>query len=164
MKSPWRVGPGRLDQKGACRCARKDRIHLPILQPDSVLTAYENVEFALAMQGTYSPQELRKRVIDILDAVGQRDYTTASPRTSPRTTTASRHCPGTGQGAQVDSRRRAHRQPRFTNGKVHHPADAANESGENVTFIFSTHDPMVMEHARRLITVKDGRIEADERR
>ena len=31
-----------------------------------------------------------------------------------------------------------------------------------MTFIFSTHDPMVMARARRLITLKDGEIERDE--
>lgn len=32
------------------------------------------------------------------------------------------------------------------------------------TFLFSTHDPMVMERATRVIRLRDGRIEADERR
>lgn len=32
------------------------------------------------------------------------------------------------------------------------------------TFVFSTHDPKVMERSRRLITLVDGRITADERR
>ena len=31
-----------------------------------------------------------------------------------------------------------------------------------MTFIFSTHDPMVMARARRLIMLKDGQIERDE--
>lgn len=31
-----------------------------------------------------------------------------------------------------------------------------------MTFIFSTHDPMVMERAQRLITLRDGRIDSDE--
>ncbi len=31
-----------------------------------------------------------------------------------------------------------------------------------MTFIFSTHDPMVMESARRLITLRDGKIDSDE--
>ncbi|AOY87740.1 macrolide ABC transporter ATP-binding protein [Marinobacter salinus] len=33
-----------------------------------------------------------------------------------------------------------------------------------ITFVFSTHDPMVMERARRVIHLKDGRIEREERR
>lgn len=31
-----------------------------------------------------------------------------------------------------------------------------------MTFIFSTHDPLVMESAKRLITLRDGRIDSDE--
>ena len=31
-----------------------------------------------------------------------------------------------------------------------------------MTFIFSTHDPMVMEGATRLITLRDGRVDTDE--
>ena len=33
-----------------------------------------------------------------------------------------------------------------------------------VTFIFSTHDPRVMERARRIVRLVDGRVESDERR
>jgi putative ABC transport system ATP-binding protein len=32
------------------------------------------------------------------------------------------------------------------------------------TFIFSTHDPRVMEYARRLIEIRDGLISKDQRR
>jgi putative ABC transport system ATP-binding protein len=35
---------------------------------------------------------------------------------------------------------------------------------KGVTFVFSTHDPMVVERARRVIRLKDGQIESDERR
>ena len=35
---------------------------------------------------------------------------------------------------------------------------------QGVTFLFSTHDPMVMAHAKRVVKLRDGRIEADERR
>jgi len=34
----------------------------------------------------------------------------------------------------------------------------------NITFLFSTHDPMVMEFARRLVYLHDGEIVTDERR
>ena len=33
-----------------------------------------------------------------------------------------------------------------------------------VTFVFSTHDPLVMERASRLIRLRDGKIEREERR
>jgi putative ABC transport system ATP-binding protein len=32
------------------------------------------------------------------------------------------------------------------------------------TFIFSTHDPLVMEYARRLIEIRDGQVAKDQRR
>jgi putative ABC transport system ATP-binding protein len=33
-----------------------------------------------------------------------------------------------------------------------------------MTFLFSTHDPMVMERAERVVTLLDGRVVNDERR
>jgi len=33
---------------------------------------------------------------------------------------------------------------------------------EGTTFIFSTHDPMVMDYARRVVRLRDGQIESDE--
>ena len=35
---------------------------------------------------------------------------------------------------------------------------------KGISFVFSTHDPMVVERARRVIRLRDGRIEADERK
>lgn len=35
---------------------------------------------------------------------------------------------------------------------------------KGITFVFSTHDPMVVERARRVIRLRDGRVESDERR
>jgi len=32
---------------------------------------------------------------------------------------------------------------------------------ENITFIFSTHDPRVMKKARRIITLLDGKVDSD---
>ncbi|MCL2269817.1 MAG: ATP-binding cassette domain-containing protein, partial [Treponema sp.] len=38
----------------------------------------------------------------------------------------------------------------------------ALNKAEGTTFIFSTHDQMVMEYARRLVRIRDGQIESDE--
>jgi putative ABC transport system ATP-binding protein len=38
---------------------------------------------------------------------------------------------------------------------------ALNKSG-GTTFIFSTHDQMVMDYARRLVRLRDGQVESDE--
>ena len=37
-----------------------------------------------------------------------------------------------------------------------------NEQNQ-VTFLFSTHDPIVMERARRIVRLRDGRLESDDR-
>ena len=39
---------------------------------------------------------------------------------------------------------------------------AALNRSEGTTFIFSTHDQMVMDYARRLVRIRDGQIESDE--
>ncbi|MCL1930518.1 MAG: ATP-binding cassette domain-containing protein, partial [Treponema sp.] len=39
---------------------------------------------------------------------------------------------------------------------------AALNKSEGTTFIFSTHDQMVMDYARRLVRIRDGQIESDE--
>ena len=33
---------------------------------------------------------------------------------------------------------------------------------DGMTFIFSTHDPMVMDYARRLVRLHDGKVKSDE--
>lgn len=35
---------------------------------------------------------------------------------------------------------------------------------KNITFLFSTHDQRVMDHARRIVTLVDGKVASDERR
>jgi len=35
---------------------------------------------------------------------------------------------------------------------------------KNATFIFSTHDALVQKHARRVVTIRDGLVHADERK
>ncbi len=40
----------------------------------------------------------------------------------------------------------------------------AINASRGTTFVFSTHDKLVMQHARRVVTIRDGRLVADERR
>ena len=37
-----------------------------------------------------------------------------------------------------------------------------SKSRENITFLFSTHDPRVMKKARRIIMLEDGKVLHDE--
>jgi putative ABC transport system ATP-binding protein len=48
-----------------------------------------------------------------------------------------------------------------TGGEILRLMVALNKS-ECTTFIFSTHDQMVMDHARRIIRIRDGQVESDE--
>lgn len=130
-----------------------------------VLTAYENVEFSLALLGGLSPQETRKRVIDMLDAVGLEGLYDRKPQDLSG-----------GQQQRVAIARALVKEPKIV--LADEPtANLDSETGEaiiklmrqmnqekNVTFIFSTHDPMVMDYATRLIVIRDGQIANDERR
>jgi putative ABC transport system ATP-binding protein len=126
-----------------------------------VLSAVENVEFVMLMQGV-SASERKLRARAILDEVG------LSGKYDRR--------PGELSGGQ---------QQRVAVGRaiVSNPsivladeptANLDSNTGKgllmlmkqmneekNVTFIFSTHDKMVMDYARRLVSLKDGRLVDD---
>jgi putative ABC transport system ATP-binding protein len=38
-----------------------------------------------------------------------------------------------------------------------------NEESQT-TFVFSTHDPLMQQHAKRVVVLKDGKVDSDERR
>jgi putative ABC transport system ATP-binding protein len=37
-------------------------------------------------------------------------------------------------------------------------------ASQGMTFLFSTHDPRVMDRARRVVRIVDGRVDSDDRR
>ncbi len=129
-----------------------------------VFTARENVSFILLLQNT-DPAEMRKRTDVLLDAVGLGDRKDARPRELSG-----------GQRQRVAVARALASRPKFI--LADEPtANLDSESAmnlldimarmnrdENVTFIFSTHDPRVIDRARRVITLVDGAIAEDERR
>ena len=126
-----------------------------------VLTAYENAEFVLALQNV-PVKERRERVMAVLEEVGMAEYINRRPDELSG-----------GQQQRVAIARAV----------VSHPAivladeptanvdiDAANtildlmeqlNMEKGVTFLFSTHDQKVMDRARRLIRLRDGRLEHD---
>jgi putative ABC transport system ATP-binding protein len=127
-----------------------------------VLTARENVEFVMLLQGV--PATTRKqRALAILGRVGLGDCANRRPAALSG-----------GQQQRVAVARAIVTQPRL----VLADEPTANLDSENgarlldlmrdlnaehrVTFLFSTHDPMVMEYSRRLIRLHDGRIESDQ--
>jgi putative ABC transport system ATP-binding protein len=127
-----------------------------------VLTAKENVEFIMQLQG--QPKSKReKRTIELLQAAGLGDRLDSRPGKLSG-----------GQQQRVAVARAIASKPKFV--LADEPtANLDSKSTENlldmmeklnreeeITFIFSTHDARVMKKARRVITVDDGRIVSDE--
>ena len=129
-----------------------------------VLTAYENVSFALSLI-TRDAKEVRTRSLEILKEVGLEDMTDRRPGELSG-----------GQQQRVAIARALVKEPQIV--LADEPtANVDSETGEGLlelmrtlnrqlgsTFIFSTHDAMVMDYAARLVRLQDGTIASDERR
>lgn len=129
-----------------------------------VLTAQENVEFVMLMQ-KMSKKEREKRAIDLLTEVGLSDKLNVRPMQLSG-----------GQQQRVAVARALASKPRFiladepTANLDSKSADnlldmmAKLNKEEKMTFIFSTHDQRVIDKARRVITLVDGKVVSDVRR
>ncbi|THB70322.1 MAG: ABC transporter ATP-binding protein [Desulfovibrio sp.] len=127
-----------------------------------VLTALENVEFVMQLQGA-PESERRPKARAILDEVGLEGMHNRKPSELSG-----------GQQQRVAVARAIVADPVIV--LADEPtANLDSKTGQGlldmmqhlnqakgVTFIFSTHDHMVMEYSRRLVRLKDGRVEADE--
>jgi len=126
-----------------------------------VLTAKENVEFIMLLQNT-SKSEREQRVVNLLKQVGLEDKMNTRPLQLSG-----------GQQQRVAVARALASKPQFI--LADEPTanlDSKSASNlldimamlnkeENMTFIFSTHDQRVIERARRVITLVDGKITSD---
>ena len=126
-----------------------------------VLTAKENTEFIMLMQKT-PKAEREARVLDLLEEVGLGDKLNSRPTQLSG-----------GQQQRVAVARALASKPDFV--LADEPTanldstTAANlldlmaqlNREEGVTFIFSTHDQRVIDRARRVITLEDGKIVSD---
>jgi putative ABC transport system ATP-binding protein len=129
-----------------------------------VLSALENVEFVMLLQGRPEAQR-RARSMALLKELGLQGLEHRRPAELSG-----------GQQQRVAVARAIAAEPAIVlpdepTANLDSKAGAAlmdlmrrlNEE-QGVTFVFSTHDPMVVERARRVIRLRDGRIESDERR
>jgi putative ABC transport system ATP-binding protein len=128
-----------------------------------VLSALENVELVMVLQGRHAGEK-RERAEHYLELVGLQDLMHRRPSALSG-----------GQQQRVAVARALAAGPRL----VLADEPTANLDSENAgalldimhrlsheektTFIFSTHDPRVMERAERIVTLRDGAIASDER-
>jgi putative ABC transport system ATP-binding protein len=126
-----------------------------------VLSARENVEFVMELQGIAPPERL-ERALAVLEEVGLRDLADKRPLEMSG-----------GQQQRVAVARAIASRPRLVladeptaNLDSTTAANLLELMGElnrvhGITFLFSTHDPMVMEAASRVVRLVDGRIHSD---
>ncbi len=126
-----------------------------------VLTAYENVAFALSLLKT-GPGETRERTMKILEEVGLKGMEKRFPNELSG-----------GQQQRVAVARALVKNPTLvladeptanldsdTGREILKLMEGLNRT-HGITFVFSTHDPMVMDFAHRLVLLHDGAIVSD---
>ncbi|MBU0487898.1 MAG: ABC transporter ATP-binding protein [Bacteroidetes bacterium] len=126
-----------------------------------VMTAKENVEFIMHLQGK-SKKERDERVLALMKAVGIEEKLNQRPRKLSG-----------GQQQRVAVARALASRPKFV--LADEPTANLDSKStetlldmmeklnreENITFIFSTHDQRVVNKARRIITIEDGKVHSD---
>jgi putative ABC transport system ATP-binding protein len=161
---------------GGCDTVKMSRNQLALLRRHSigfifqaynlipVLSVEENVSFPLTLMGV-EKKEIRERTAKVLSDVGLEGMAKRRPKEMSG-----------GQQQRVAIARALVKKPSLiladeptanldsTIGREILELMAALNKSEGTTFIFSTHDQMVMDYARRLIRIRDGQIESDERK
>ena len=127
-----------------------------------VLTAYENVEFPLRLLNI-PPEKSREMVMDTLEKVGLKGLEKRFPSELSG-----------GQQQRVSIARAIVKRPTLiladeptanldsANGELIIDLMKELNDKEKITFIFSTHDKLIMDHARRLIHIRDGLVKHEE--
>ena len=126
-----------------------------------VLTAKENIEMVMLMQG-YNKKDMEKRSSDLLNEVGMGDMSKRRPSELSG-----------GQQQRVAVARSLASKPKFiladeptanldskSTAKLLDIMSRLNKQ-EKITFVFSTHDQRVIDRARRVVTLVDGKIIKD---
>lgn len=128
-----------------------------------VLTVEENVEYVMLLQGV-DKAERRRRVEEILGLLGLADRRKKKPNQLSG-----------GQQQRVAIARAVVSRPNIvladeptanldsTNGAKLLDMMRQLNQREKTTFVFSTHDPMVVERARRVVVLRDGELASDQK-
>ena len=127
-----------------------------------VLSARENVEFVMELQGV-GTRERAERASEVLERVGLEGLENKRPLEMSG-----------GQQQRVAVARAIASRPKLVladEPTANLDSDTARRlidlmsslnQHDGITFLFSTHDPLVMEAARRVVRLRDGRIAGDE--
>lgn len=131
----------------------------------AVLNVYENIEFPLLLQRSPSKRKREQAVKRVIEEVGLADRI----RNKPSELSG-------GQRQRVAIARALVTRPLIvladeptanldseTGHRIVELMRQINET-EKTTFIFSTHDSHIMEHARRVVSIRDGRFTGEERK
>ncbi len=126
-----------------------------------VLTAKENVEFIMQLQN-WDRKRMDERTLSLLKSVGLEDKINSKPNQLSG-----------GQQQRVAVARALASKPKFVladEPTANLDSSATNQlldimerlnEEEKITFIFATHDQRVMDKARRVITLDDGKVISD---
>lgn len=126
-----------------------------------VLTAYENTEFIMLLQ-KWPKDKREKRAVELLEKVGLKDKMNNRPGKLSG-----------GQQQRVAVARALASKPKFVladEPTANLDSEATKQlldimyqlnQDENITFVFATHDQRVMDRAKRIIKLDDGKIIED---
>jgi putative ABC transport system ATP-binding protein len=127
----------------------------------NVLDVFQNVELPLLLLGGSTSAERARRVEELVDKVGLREQRIQRPNELSG-----------GQRQRVAIARALVTRPAIvladeptanldsaTGGSIIEVMKELNRV-EGTTFLFSTHDPSVMAHARRIVRIRDGLVES----
>jgi len=124
-----------------------------------VLNIYENIELSLKLLKVHSDEEIREKIMNILHKVGLDGLEKRKPLELSG-----------GQQQRVSVARALIKKPKIiladeptanldtkTGESIVDLMKDLNEN-EDITFLFSTHDQLIMKHATRLVEIRDGKI------
>jgi len=129
-----------------------------------VLTAVENVEYVMLLQGV-DKETRRKRALDMLADVGLTGMEHRTPNRlsgGQQQRVAVARAIVAGPVIVLADEPTANLDSKTGRSLLELMRTLNREKG--VTFLFSTHDPMVMETADRIVFLKDGKVERDEKK
>jgi putative ABC transport system ATP-binding protein len=130
-----------------------------------VLTVLENVELPLVIEKKHDKKVMRAKALEMIESVGLQGKEDRYPRELSG-----------GQEQRVAIARALVKEPFVvladepTANLDSHTAEEIIEVMKRInakrgtTFVFSTHDKLVMQHARRVVGIRDGLLVSDERK